>query len=98
MLDESIAELRNISHQMMPRVLSEMGLVPALDYMLGKSLGNTDIKFEFEHHKVEGERFAENMEVSLYRICQELVNNIIKHSEAKAVSVQLIKQKTTWYW
>lgn len=93
-LDESIAELRNISHQMMPRVLSEMGLVPALEDMLGKSLGNTDIKYEFEHHKVEGERFAENIEVSLYRICQELVNNIIKHSEAKVVSVQLLKTKT----
>jgi signal transduction histidine kinase len=94
MLDESIAELRTISHQMMPRVLSEMGLIPALDDMLGKSLGNTNIQYEFEHHKVEGERFAENMEVSLYRICQELVNNIIKHSEAKAVSVQLLKTKT----
>ena len=94
MLDESIAELRTISHQMMPRVLSEMGLIPALEDMLGKSLGNTDIKFEFEHHKVEGERFAENVEVSLYRICQELVNNIIKHSDARAVSVQLLKTRT----
>lgn len=94
MLDDSISELRTISHQMMPRVLSEMGLIPALDDMLSKSLGNTDIQFEFEHHKVDGERFAENVEVSLYRICQELVNNIIKHSEAKAVSVQLLKTKT----
>ncbi|MCB0754388.1 MAG: sensor histidine kinase [Flavobacteriales bacterium] len=94
MLDDSIAELRTISHQMMPRVLSEMGLIPALDDMLNKSLGNTNIKYEFEHHKVEGQRFAENVEVSLYRICQELVNNIIKHSDAKAVSVQLLKTKT----
>lgn len=94
MLDDSISELRTISHHMMPRVLSEMGLIPALDDMLSKSLGNTDIEFEFEHHKVEGERFAENVEVSLYRITQELVNNIIKHSEAKAVSVQLLKTRT----
>lgn len=94
MLDDSIGELRTISHQMMPRVLNEMGLIPALDDMLSKSLGNTDIQFVFEHHKVEDERFAENVEVSLYRICQELVNNIIKHSEAKAVSVQLLKTKT----
>ncbi|MBI1287260.1 MAG: tetratricopeptide repeat protein [Flavobacteriales bacterium] len=91
MLNESIAELRNISHQMMPRVLSDMGLIPALQDMLEKSLGSTDIQYEFEHHKVEGERFPENLEVSLYRICQELVNNIIKHSDAKAVSVQLLK-------
>ena len=94
MLDESISEVRTISHQMMPRVLAEMGLIPALDDMLNKSLGNTEIKYEFEHHKVEGERFAENIEVSLYRISQELINNIIKHSEAKSVSIQLLKTKS----
>ncbi|MCF8464538.1 MAG: sensor histidine kinase [Flavobacteriales bacterium] len=94
MLDDSIAEVRNISHQMMPRALSDMGLIPALEDMLNKSLGSTDIVYEFEHHRMEGERFPENMEVSLYRICQELINNIIKHSQAKGVSVQLLKTKT----
>lgn len=93
-LDESIAEVRGISHQMMPRVLSEMGLVPALDDMLSKSLGNTEIAYQFEHHNVDDTRFKETVEISLYRICQELVNNIIKHAGAKAVSVQLLKTKT----
>jgi signal transduction histidine kinase len=94
MLDESIAEVRTISHQMMPRVLSEMGLAPAIEDMLSKSLGNSGIQFEFEQHRLDKERFAENIEVSIYRICQELINNIIKHTGAKAVSVQLLKTKT----
>jgi len=93
-LDESIAEVRGISHQMMPRVLSEMGLIPALADMLEKSLGLTEIEYEFEHHNINEQRFTESIEISLYRICQELINNIIKHSEAKAVSVQLLKTKT----
>lgn len=90
-LDESINEVRNISHRMMPRALSELGLVPAIADMLNKSLGSTDVQFEFEHHKVEGQRFDEKIEISLYRICQELINNIIKHSGATSVSVQLIR-------
>ena len=93
-LDDAIGEIRGISHEMMPRVLNQTGLLHALDDMLDKSLGNTDIEYEFEHHNVEGERFAENLEVSLYRISQELINNIIKHSEAKAVSIQLLKTKS----
>lgn len=93
-LDESIAEVRGISHQMMPRVLSEMGLIPALADMLEKSLGLTEIECEFEHHNIDEQRFTESIEISLYRICQELINNIIKHSEAKAVSVQLLKTKS----
>ncbi|TNF29569.1 MAG: sensor histidine kinase [Bacteroidetes bacterium] len=93
-LDESIAEVRGISHQMMPRVLSEMGLLPALEDMLQKSLGHTDISYEFEHHNIRESRFTDSIEISLYRICQELINNIIKHSDAKAVSVQLLKTKS----
>lgn len=91
MLNDTISELRNISHQMMPRALSDMGLIPAMEDMLQKSLGSTDIRYQFEHHKVENQRFPESLEVCLYRICQELINNIIKHSEAKAVSVQFLK-------
>ncbi|MCB0754389.1 MAG: hypothetical protein H6602_00750 [Flavobacteriales bacterium] len=93
-LNESIAEVRGISHQMMPRVLSEMGLIPAIADMLEKSLGLTDVAYEFEHHNIGESRFTESIEISLYRICQELINNIIKHSGAKAVSVQLLKTKT----
>jgi signal transduction histidine kinase len=93
-LDLAIAEVRGISHQMMPRALSELGLVPAMADMLEKSLGLTPIKYEFEHHNLGDGRFSEPVEVSLYRICQELINNIIKHSEAKAVSVQLLKTRT----
>lgn len=93
-LDESIAEVRGISHQMMPRALNEMGLTSALDDMLDKSLGMTNINYEFEQHGIATFRFEESIELSLYRICQELINNIIKHANADHVSVQLIKTKT----
>ncbi len=92
-LDETTCEVRSISHQMMPRALSEFGLVPAIQDMLKKCLDPTNLKYEFEHFKVEG-RFAENVEISLYRITQELVNNVIKHSGATEIAVQLIKSKS----
>lgn len=91
MLDGSIDELRTISHRMMPRALSELGLVPALDDLLEKTFAQIDIRHEFEHHRVAEYRFEEHVEVSLYRICQELITNIIKHAQATAVSVQLLK-------
>jgi signal transduction histidine kinase len=93
LLDEATAEVRSISHQMMPRVLSESGLVPALADMLDKSLGSTPIRYSFEHMRVEGVRYRDQVEISLFRICQELINNIVKHSGAKAVSVQLMAVK-----
>lgn len=88
-LDDSADEVRSISHQMMPRALQEFGLVPALEDMLEKAFKLTPIIYEFNHHKIE--RFETNREIALYRICQELVNNISKHSQAKLVHVQLHK-------
>jgi len=91
-LDETAGDVRTISHQMMPRVLNEMGLVPALEDMLQKCLESGKIQYSFEHFGLEV-RFRENVEISLYRITQELVNNIIKHSGATQVSIQLFRNK-----
>lgn len=91
-LDDAAADVRTISHQMMPKVLGEVGLAAAIEDMLGKSLGNTAIRYQFEEYGLEN-RLAENIELSVYRICQEMVNNIIKHSGATQVNVQLFVNK-----
>lgn len=89
-LTESADEVRSISHQMMPKALTELGLIEALEDMFSKSLGINDIKYQFEHFGIK-ERLNERIEISLYRVAQELINNIIKHSKANNVSVQLFK-------
>jgi len=93
-LDESAQEVRSISHQMMPRALQERGLLPALEDMLRKSLGLTPIQFRIEHFKVDDQRFDQRVEIGLYRIAQELINNIIKHSGASEVALQLYRSKS----
>ncbi len=92
-LDETCNEVRSISHQMMPKALAETGLLAAIDDMLNKSLGLTSIQFRLEHFKVEGKRFNEKVELGVFRVCQELVNNIMKHSGATEVVVQLFISK-----
>lgn len=89
-LEESTTELRSISHQMMPKALSELGVVSAIEDMLHKSLQPIDITFSFDTFGIT-ERLKENLEITLYRVTQELINNIIKHSGASQVSVQLFK-------
>ena len=91
-LIETAQEVRDISHQMMPKVLSEFGLVPAIEEMLNKSLKFADIQAEYEHFNLS-DRYPQRIELSIYRITQELINNVIKHSEASAVSIQLFQNK-----
>jgi len=92
-LDETASEVRDLSHQMMPKVLTEFGLVPALEDMISKALKHSHIKYEFDAFGLNDLRFSEQIELSLYRIAQELINNAIKHSQAKKISLQIIKNK-----
>ncbi len=90
--EETGREVRGIAHAMMPRALGTLGLVPALQDMLSKAFGRTDIRCELEHFGVEG-RFSPEQEVGLYRIAQELTGNILKHAQAREVHVQLLRNK-----
>ncbi|WP_249982180.1 ATP-binding protein [Polaribacter sp. Z022] len=87
-LEASNQDLRTISHQMMPRALKELGILSALNDLLENGFAYSKIKYSLEHFNIS-ERLPQKIEVTIYRIVQELINNIIKHSKATEVSVQL---------
>lgn len=90
LLDDASQEVRTISHQMMPKELEQFGLVPAIESMLRFSLGNTRIAYSFEHVGLNG-RFDQDVQLTLFRVLQEIVSNVIKHSGARQLIVQLLK-------
>lgn len=92
-VDEACTEVRSISHQMMPKALKEKGLIVAIEDMLNKTLQATNIQHKFFSAGITNQRFEEALEIGLYRIAQELINNIIKHSGATEVNVQISKTK-----
>jgi signal transduction histidine kinase len=85
-IDKASKEVRNISYQMMPATLIQLGLILALDDLLKRVLTPSNIKYDFEQIGVT-ERLPDNIEVSIFRITQELLNNVLKHSEANFVSL-----------
>ncbi|MFK8058914.1 MAG: 7TM diverse intracellular signaling domain-containing protein [Polaribacter sp.] len=93
-LENSNQDLRTISHQMMPRALKELGILSALNDLLENSLGYSNVKYSLEHFNID-ERLPQKIEITIYRIVQELINNIIKHSKASEVSVQLFNSNNT---
>ncbi|MCD4791045.1 MAG: sensor histidine kinase [Bacteroidales bacterium] len=93
MISDTAADVRTISHQMMPKALLELGLVDALEDLLENCFFKTNVKYIFENFGLK-KRLPSNVEIALYRIAQELFNNIIKHSGAKKVDVQLMKMES----
>lgn len=86
-LENSSRDLRTLSHSMMPKTLHELGLIAASRQMLMAALAYSNIEYTFESFNFD-ERPSEIIEITLYRILQELVNNLLKHSQANTVSVQ----------
>ncbi|MEM9053431.1 MAG: tetratricopeptide repeat protein [Bacteroidota bacterium] len=93
LVDDTADDTREISHQMMPKALTEFGLVPAIEDSLNKTLGSLSVEFEFEHFNLQ-DRYDEQKEVAVYRIFQELVNNVIKHSGADKLNLQLFENQS----
>ncbi|MGV8095367.1 MAG: ATP-binding protein [Mangrovibacterium sp.] len=86
MLDSSMSELRRVAHNMMPESLARHGLKTALSDFCG-SVRNVHF-----HYFGSEDRLNRNLEIMLYRTIQELVNNAVKHADARNIHVQIVQE------
>ncbi len=89
--DECIQEIRNIIHNVLPPVLTDFGLIDALKALCNKVEKVTEIKVAFSAN-FAAERFSSEIELTFYRIAQELFGNAVKHSGASAMQLLLVKE------
>jgi signal transduction histidine kinase len=89
-LDHSISEMRRVAHNMMPEALVKLGLQQAIqDYCDGLN-ESIQLRFNLQFHGLE-HRMEAATEIVIYRIVQELLNNVVKHAEATTVLVQIMR-------
>lgn len=89
LVDESCKEVRSVSHNMMPNALLKRGLSSAVKEFIDK-IDSRVLKVNLFSEGLN-ERLNSNVETVLYRVIQECVNNVIKHSEANQLDISLIK-------
>lgn len=93
LVDDSVKEVRTVSHNMMPNTLIKLGLASAVREFIGK-LGNVpSLKIDLEIVGLDS-RLEPQVETVLYRVIQELVSNILKHAKASHISMQLVRHDT----
>ena len=94
LLSQSMREIKEISFNLMPAILKDFGLVFTLkDYCKTITEGGK-LEVNLDIHGVKT-RLDEVTEVMLFRIAQELINNVIKHANATQVDIQLIAHQKT---
>jgi two-component system, NarL family, sensor histidine kinase UhpB len=87
LLKQIEVELRNLSHDLRPTVLDNLGLLPALEFLAEKVTKRTGLNVY-----VNGDastRLPAAIETALYRIVQEALNNAVKHAQASSVRIEL---------
>jgi PAS domain S-box-containing protein len=85
---ESINNIREISSNLMPHILSNYGLVSALKTLISKITTLQSIKVKFEHSKWSL-RPEKSIEVLIYRVISELLTNTLKHASASNINICL---------
>lgn len=90
----TIDEVRSISHNLRPSVLDDFGLVPAIRNLIDEIYKTTDLNITLDAYEFE-QRLPAKLETTIFRICQEALNNITKHSQATEVSIELFKRDDT---
>jgi len=86
----SIVEVREIAHNLRPYELDRLGLVAAIESMIERVSDSTAIKLSANLDRIEG-LLSPEAETSVYRIVQEGLNNVIKHSKATTAHIEIRK-------
>ncbi|MBU2491058.1 MAG: PAS domain-containing protein [Bacteroidetes bacterium] len=92
-INNAVMELKNISYDLKPRMLEIYGLIPTLRLLVEQISSAENIKGTFEHFDVGN--LKPRLEITIFRICQELLNNIIKHSKATIFSIQILQDSNS---
>ena len=87
-VNEALNAIREISNNMSPHVLTNLGVASAINTFASKVNRTRSISVDFRTN-MEGERFETDKEVVLYRVACELINNGMKHSGASKIEIDL---------
>ncbi|MGI8639393.1 MAG: sensor histidine kinase [Pyrinomonadaceae bacterium] len=85
---DSIKEVREIAHNLHPYQLEHLGLTTALETMIEAVENATEIQFDSQIDDLD-DTLSKDAEINLYRIVQESLNNVVKHSGASKVDISL---------
>jgi two-component system, NarL family, sensor kinase len=88
LLDECIQKIRGLSQQLHPTTLQHLGLSTAIESMCDIVKKTGSVKCNFKTTYIN-KRLSENVELALYRVVQELLNNILKHSNASSIDINI---------
>ena len=91
LMEATIEDLRNISRNMHPVQLEKLGFKKAVESIISEAKKNSNILFTYEIGDVD-QFLTTSDQLNLYRIVQECISNILKHSQTTAAKIAIVKE------
>ena len=89
LVSDLTARVRDLSLDLRPSLLDDLGLLPALLWHFDRYAEQTRIQVAFSHLGIESRRFEPQVETAAYRIVQEALNNVARHAGVKDATVRV---------
>jgi signal transduction histidine kinase len=91
---QAIDEVREISYNLRPYQLDDLGVTRAVEAIIAKVAASSEIRFTTRLDKIDG-LFLPEAEINIYRIVQESLNNVVKHSRASEANIVIERNSHT---
>jgi len=90
LVEELLHKVRNLSLDLRPSMLDDLGLLPALLWHFDRFTALTGVNVNFQQHNLENRRFSAQIETVAYRVVQEALTNAARHARVSEVAVRLL--------
>jgi PAS domain S-box-containing protein len=89
LLSHAISETRSISQNLLPKAIQDYGLELGIESLINQLRGTNSVKF-YLYQNLDNVDIPDNIQINLYRVAQEAINNALRHGQPEKVNVQLI--------
>ncbi|MBN1452124.1 MAG: PAS domain-containing protein [Anaerolineales bacterium] len=93
LVQESVARMRSIMAEFRPPMLDQYGLAAALYWYSEQYTRRTNIAVKVDDQYLKDTRLPSELEIALFRIAQEALNNVAKHAKASQVNIELLESQ-----
>jgi signal transduction histidine kinase len=89
-IDTTMQKIREISNNLMPKILEQNGIIAAVTDFINMIDVKSKISIKFDHELIDESSIPEEYKPHLFRIIQELLNNAVKHAKATQILIQIV--------